>query len=130
MAKAISWRTAPIRVLQYAFCPNEDEWAAERRRVLKSAHVDIGDYPSTSGMATSWKEANGCSSCMVTLADHVREDASVMWSTIAHESYHVACRVAEVMHDENASEEFMAYLLEEITKNIGRDCLRWLGKQA
>lgn len=117
----IKWRkNSWFRVLRYGFCPSADLYERERKRVLRSAHVDIGDYPTAPGMTVLWREPTG-PRALVCLGESLDDNPIDLVSTIAHECVHVAHAITEAMADREPSEEFLAYLVGGLVADIFAD---------
>lgn len=120
----VTWRTNPwLKVMRFGFCPNKEIWDALRSEVLNDCHINIGDYPvsdGTPGMTTNWRDSTGTRS-LVTLADWLDDEPLELASTLAHECVHLAHRLFEAMHDDEPSEEFTAYIVGGLVKDIFED---------
>ena len=95
---------------------------ADLRRLARRRHgAELPEYPSTSGMTTYWEDNEGRLRVVVTLADWVDDDPVALVGILAHECYHVVCRISEAMADKKPSEEFVAYALSEVTSQMFAD---------
>jgi hypothetical protein len=121
----LKWRMAWSHSLRFCFCPSKKEWDAERARVLKRLHVDIGEYPTSAGMTTVFDQADP--KCIVTLADFVDSQPALLVGTIAHESLHVANEIFRSMKESNAGEETCAYTVGRISGEIFLDYIETRG---
>lgn len=83
---------------------------------MRSLNLDLGPYPPQ-GVTASWKDSKG-PKFLISINEDVDNDSAMLVATIAHECYHVVHGILECMQDENASEEFTAYMLGEVVSNI------------
>lgn len=112
----LKWRRDPFRVINYAFCPDKKIWNELRKRQLKYSRVDIGDYPSSSGMTTAWVSCTG-PRALVTLQSWCDDSIVDAASVIAHEAVHVAYYISARMVD-TPSEETQAYLIGGVVEKL------------
>lgn len=126
----VLWRTNEwFLAIRYAFCPDEQAWQRERKRVLRACHVDIGEYPSTSGMTTAWKE-DADPHALVTVSTRWDQKPAHLAATFAHEAWHVASQLFEAMSAKDPGEEIQARVLDGIVRELYADWQATRGRSA
>lgn len=117
MAKVeITWHQHWSLTCWYGFCPNRKTWERERRRVLKLRHIDIGDYPETSGMTACYRTPDP--RALVVIHTELDDDPIRLVGTLAHEAVHVAMMAFEQMHEDKPGEEITAYAVDQIASHL------------
>lgn len=121
---ALRWHTPEwFSVAQYAFCPDAETWEAERHRVLRREHVNIGDYPASGGLTTNWRE-RGHAKSLVTISEWHDDQPVELLRTLSHEAVHVASLILREMKEDEAGEETLAYMISGIAADLYADHLR------
>lgn len=127
MSRSIIWRVpALFSVLNVGFCPDEQAWRENRAKVLRTAAVDLDQYPHprASGMFTCWRDHLGKPYGLVTIADKHDSDPVGAIGVIAHECSHVVDKIFEVACEAEPGGETRAYLTEWCVRTILLDYVK------
>lgn len=123
----IRWHLHWSKSAWYGFCPDQETWDAERARVLKKVHLDITEYPATTGMTTCYRTPDP--RALLSLHEDLDGDPVRLVGTIAHEAFHIAQMIFREMHEDEPGEEIWAYTLGDITSTLFRDYSLTRGKK-
>ena len=115
---------------QIKLCFSDDVF----QEVLKDHKIPVKEHAFTIGMAETHNFSQTGGANLIVVAFNLEEcdsaDPSLLISTIAHESYHIACRVFDHIGEDEAGEESTAYLLDHIAKQLYAGIIVEKGKRA
>lgn len=112
----ITWHKHWSKTCWYGFCPDAKTWDKERARVLKSCHLDIGEYPTSTGLTTCYRTPDP--RALVTLNSEGDTDPLLLVGTIAHEAVHVVKMAFHAMAEDEPGEETLAYSVGHVASDI------------
>ena len=115
---------------QIKLCFSDDVF----QEILRDHKIPIKEHAFTIGMAETHNFSQTGGANLIVVAFNLEEcdsaDPSLLISTIAHESYHIAQRVFDHIGEDEAGEESTAYLLDHIAKQLYAGIIVEKGKRA
>jgi hypothetical protein len=102
----------------YGLVLTEKDYLAEVKK-LKIPQSDIGNWLGDGAKATAHIfNIGGKGVCIVALDDDKRIDATSKVCTLVHEAVHIWQYICKYIGEDNPSEEFEAYSIQEITHQL------------
>lgn len=98
----------------------------DAKKVIKKYKLDAGDLPADIGSdAYAYHDPN----TSIVVVRLIAEDLSLVevMGLIVHEATHVKQYIMEQISEHNPSDEFEAYIMQEITKNLIQDYFKKKG---
>lgn len=123
--KKVKWKRLPFVAVIYCATFSDDQ----TRKVLGSLNISTYEDKQDADAATISFECSGSQAHVVHFKVNLKEcDMAELAGICSHEAAHIKQSYMDFIGDKNPSEEFEAYVVQIITRDLMKACVKQKGK--